>query len=248
METNYYNLEKDENLLPSNDQYRQAIGSLLYISSCTRPDITAATHILSRRCNNPRQKDWNAVKRVMRYLKTTVDLGLHIHSKEFPTLTVYSDADWGQDPQDRKSTSGSLFFLGENCISWSSRKQTCVSLSSAEAEYIALSQAMQELLWLLKLTADLDLHQNLPIKVFEDNQSTIKLAESEKYMSRTKHIDTKYHHIRDLKSKDVINLYYLPTEKMVADIMTKPLPKAKFDFCRHLMKLISTSVAKQGEC
>lgn len=247
METNYYSLEKEENLLLSNDNYRQAIGSLLYISSCTRPDITASTHILSRRCNNPRQKDWNAVKRVIRYLNTTKDLKLNISSKEYPNIVGYSDADWGQDATDRKSTSGNIIFLGNSCISWFSRKQTCVSLSSAEAEYVALSQGTQEVLWILKLCKDLNLEQKFPIKIFEDNQSTIKLVESEKFKSRTKHIDTKYHYIRDLKSKNIIDVNYLSTDKMIADIMTKPLPKTKFELCRNLVHLVD-STTKPGRC
>lgn len=238
METNYYNLEGEEDKLESNEKYRSAIGKLLYISNATRPDISASTHILSRRCENPRQRDWTAVKRVIRYLKTTKDIQLQISSEKPPELSFYSDSDWAQDRHDRKSTSGNLIFLGGNLISWKSKKQQSVSLSSTEAEFISIAQGSLELQWIISLVEDLGLKQTLPIKTFEDNQSVIKITECEKYSGRIKHLDIKLHHLRDLVKKKEIEINYCPTEKMVADILTKPLAKPRFELLRQKLGLV----------
>ncbi|KAM4023872.1 uncharacterized protein ACNLHF_024820 [Anomaloglossus baeobatrachus] len=132
MESSYLKLEEDD-LLPNNEKYRQAVGALLYISTMTRPDIATAVGILCRYAEKPRQKDWNAVKRVLRYLETqTVNLKLSAAGNL--KLTSYADADWAGNSHDRKSTSGYVFKLGESSISWSSRKQVSVALSSTEAE------------------------------------------------------------------------------------------------------------------
>lgn len=232
LEVNYYGQTGEENILPNNEKYRQAIGTLLYIAGVSRPDIAAPVHILSRRCENPRQKDWNSVKKVIRYLNSTKKLKLKISSEQKPVLSIYCDADYGSDKSDRKSTSGILITLGTNAIQWKSKKQTCVALSSAEAEYIALTEGCRELKHMLTLLEDLDLKQSLPVPIYEDNQSTIKLAQSEKLSSKVKHIDIKRHYIHDLVNKSEIKLVYCPTEMMAADLLTKPMPKVRLEKLR----------------
>lgn len=238
METGYYKLEGEKDQLEDNTKYRQAVGSLLYISTITRPDIAVSTHILSRRCEKPRERDWTAIKRVIRYLNTTKDLNLRISSGELPDLKVYCDADWAQDKQDRKSTSGNIVFIGNSCISWKSRKQNSVTLSSTEAEYVSLAQACQELIWIISLTEDLGLEQKLPIKIMEDNQSAIKISQSEKHNSRVKHIDVKYHYIRELQKQNIVEVDYCPSQQMISDMLTKPLPKPSFEMHRNAVNLI----------
>ncbi|UYV75574.1 hypothetical protein LAZ67_13000650, partial [Cordylochernes scorpioides] len=232
MESGYPGIS-DEKLLPNNVQYQQLIGSLLYLSVVSRPDIAAPVCILSSRNQNPRNCDWNAEKIIVRYLKTTKELELRISNQKPPTLEAYSDATWASDNTDRKSLSGNLFLLGSNPISWMTGKQGCVSLSSTEAELISAAEASQELLWLLDLLKDLELEQKAPIYLHQDNQSCLKICSSEKVSSRTKHIATKIHHLKDLQKKTVIKMIYCPTGDMKADILTKPLPRPTFEKLRY---------------
>ncbi|UYV80677.1 hypothetical protein LAZ67_19001352, partial [Cordylochernes scorpioides] len=241
MESGYPGIS-DEKLLPNNVQYQQLIGSLLYLSVVSRPDIAAPVCILSSRNQNPRNCDWNAAKRIVRFLKTTKELELRISNQKPPTLEAYSDATWASDNTDRKSLSGNLFLLGSNPISWMTGKQGCVSLSSTEAELISAAEASQELLWLLDLLKDLELEQKAPIYFHQDNQSCLKICSSEKVSSRTKHIATKIHHLKDLQKKTVIKMIYCPTGDMKADILTKPLPRPTFEKLRYNL-VILTNVA-----
>ncbi|GBM89165.1 Retrovirus-related Pol polyprotein from transposon TNT 1-94 [Araneus ventricosus] len=133
MDPNYLKQEGEDDILPNNTQYRKAVGALLYIATVSRPDIAVAVNILSRRNEKPRERDWNAVKRIIRYLKTTAELKLIINMDKEPILTAFCDADWANDKSDRKSTSGSVFKLGNCTIQWMSKRQNCVALSSTEA-------------------------------------------------------------------------------------------------------------------
>ncbi|UYV82907.1 hypothetical protein LAZ67_22001343, partial [Cordylochernes scorpioides] len=242
MESGYPGIS-DEKLLPNNVQYQQLIGSLLYLSVVSRPDIAAPVCILSSRNQNPRNCDWNAAKRIVRYLKTTKELELRISNQKPPTLEAYSDATWASDNTDRKSLSGNLFLLGSNPISWMTGKQGCVSLSSTEAELISAAEASQELLWLLDLLKDLELEQKAPIYFHQDNQSCLKICSSEKVSSRTKHIATKIHHLKDLQKKTVIKMIYCPTGDMKADILTKPLPRPTFEKLRYNLVMVGNMVS-----
>ena len=135
--------------------YQAVVGSLLYLSTQTRPDIAYAVSSVARYCANPTKDHWTAVKRILRYLKGTCNYGL-LYRKDAPAeLTGYSDADWAGDVGDRKSTSGYIYLLGGAAISWKSSKQSCVALSTTEAEYITLSSASQEAIWLQQLMSDL---------------------------------------------------------------------------------------------
>lgn len=230
-------INDDEKLLPDNTKYRQAVGALLYISTVSRPDISAAVNILSRRNEHPRAKDWEAVKRTIRYLKTTINLKLTYTDVEKPVLRAYADSDWASDPKDRKSTSGNLFLLGNNPIYWSSKRQNCISMSSAEAEYVSAASAVQETKWLLNLLSELDFEQEFPITLHEDNMSCIKLSESDKYHHKTKHIDLRYHLLRHSVEEGMIKLQYTSSELMSADALTKPLPKPAFT--KHRMTILN---------
>ena len=236
METGYLQHQGEENL-PNNHKFRETIGMLMYISTFTRPDITAAVHLLSRKSENPSQYDWQAAKRIVGYLKGTQDEKLRIESKG-DHIKMYVDADWGQDKESRKSTSGFTVFFGNSCVSWKSKKQTSVALSTCEAEYIALSESAKELLWILQLAKDMELHQNNPVQVFEDNQATIKVAECEKSNFRMKHLDIKYHKVRELIKEKTIQLHHCPSEQMIADILTKPIPRPRFQYIKHQLGIM----------
>lgn len=246
MEADYLKHQTEENLLPNNIEYHKAVGGLLYIATTTRPDISAAVGLLCRRTNHPRQCDWNAVKRVHRYLKGTAELRLHICVGRETQLNGYVDADWGSDPEDRKSISGYIFMHGGNTISWGSKKQTSVALSSTEAEYIAASLACQELSWLHQLFVDLGYKVDYPTILREDNQGCIKLATSEKSSARTKHIDVRHHYLRNLQEQNVMRLVYCTSQDMVADALTKPLPRSRFTALTEKMGLINRAPSSGG--
>ncbi|XP_077328892.1 uncharacterized protein LOC143963199 [Lithobates pipiens] len=149
METNYLKEMKcQDNPLPTNTQYRKAIGKLLYLTTATRPDIAATVGILCRKVSMPNKRDWNAVKRIIHFLKGTSHYKLKLPVSDESTLTGYVDANWAGDTSDRKSTSGYLFFLSGGAISWTSKKQLSGTLSSTEAEYVAATHASQEVIWL----------------------------------------------------------------------------------------------------
>lgn len=218
--------------------YQASVGSLLYLSTRTRPDIALAVNRVSKYCNSPTEEHWSAVKRIFRYLQGTKSLGLMYQCKGSVECKGYSDADWGGDRDDRKSTSGYCFFVGNALISWRSSKQSCVALSTAEAEYIALSSAGQEAAWLTKLLKDFNVKTN-SIELFEDNQAAICIAKNPKDMRKTKHVDLKYHYVRSLVLNDVINVSYSPTDDMTADIFTKALSRVRFVRLRDKLGMCS---------
>lgn len=218
------------------DIYRSAVGSLLYLTVNTRPDIAVSASILGRKKSNPTESDWVEVKRVIRYLKGTIDYKLKLGGDEEVEQDIvgYADADWGGDNKDRKSTSGQCFQIQGGTVSWSSRKQDCVSLSSKEAEYVSLSEACQELIWLQNLLKDFHIGNEKNV-MYEDNQGCIKSLSCEKFSAKSKHIEIKYHFAKDLKKKNRVNFQYCPTESMTADMLTKPLESVKL---RKLIQLI----------
>ena len=236
----YVNDNNEENLLESNTCYRRAIGGLLYIATTYGPNIVAAVNILSRKIEKPTKKDFDVAKRNYKYLKTTKDIKFVIDNQREPILRSFVESDWANDTSDRRSTIGNLFKLGNNSILWLCKHQNCIALSSAEAEYISAANATTEIIWLVKLLQELDMEQTLPIVLFEDNQSTIKLIQSDKHHSRTKHIDVRHHHIKLHQNTGTIELKYCPTDEMIADQLTKPLPKPQFEKHRIRMNLLKT--------
>ena len=214
--------------------YQAVVGSLLYLSTKTRPDIAFAVSSVARFCANPTKDHWTAVKRILRYLNGSQQLGLLYKADALNKMAGYSDADWAGDVGDRKSTSGYVFLLGGAAISWKSTKQTTVALSTAEAEYVALSTASQEAIWLQQLVSDLSGKTIKTMTIFEDNQSTICLAKNQAVHGRTKHIDIKYHFIRDLVEAGRIELTYCTTEDMVADMFTKGASIKQFEKLLYL--------------
>jgi hypothetical protein len=220
--------------------YRQVIGSLMYLVN-TRPDICFAVNALSQYMVAPRQVHWIAAKHVLRYLKGTIGYGLSYVSDRKMELLGYTDSDWAGSSVDRKSTSGCCFSLGSGMISWCCRKQTSVALSTAESEYIAACGASKEAVWLRKLLACL-FDQELDVTViYCDNQSCIKMSENPVDHDRSKHIDTRYHYIRDMVQKGAVQLQYLSTDEQIADILTKPLTRVKFEYFRDKLGVVENA-------
>jgi transposase InsO family protein len=205
--------------------YREAIGSLMYASVATRPDISFAVSTLSQFLDNPGDAHWIGVKRIFRYLAGTRDVEL-TYGAERHDLIGYTDAD-GATQEHRRAISGNAFLIDGGAISWSSRKQELVTLSTAEAEYVAATHAAKETLWLRKLVHELFPSLIASTPLYCDNQAAIKLIEDDNYHARTKHIDIRYHFIRYTVQSGALDVIYCPTEDMVADILTKALPKWK---------------------
>ena len=208
--------------------YRGVVGGLLFLATHTRPDISYAVGTLSKFLANPGFIHWTAAKRVLRYLRGTVDYRLSFRKSEKIALFGYCDADWSSDRDDRKSVSGYCFFVNSEsaAISWSSRKQQTVSLSSAEAEYMAISSAGQEVIFLANLLEEIFGWTGRTV-IYEDNQACISMTQNPQFHQRTKHIDIRHHYIRDLVKNGFIELIYCPTASMVADVLTKGLDRLK---------------------
>jgi hypothetical protein len=237
IDTGYYKLQGKQ--LPSNEEYRKLIGMLLYLATNTRPDIAATVAILSQKVMEPRDIDLHEAKRMVRYLKGTKDHKLTLNNDdEASELEVYSDADWAEDTTDRKSNSGYIIRLNGGTIGWSCKKQNVVAQSSAESEFIALTEAVKEAVWVNRLTEHFQYKTAGAIKILTDSQSAIAMVENQRFSHRTKHIDTKYHFIRDLSEKGEIKLKYHPTSTNIADMLTKPLAGNKIQNLRELAGLL----------
>ncbi|KAG5682922.1 hypothetical protein PVAND_012240 [Polypedilum vanderplanki] len=216
LDVGYYKLEV---LLEDNKEYRKLIGMLLYVSTNSRPDISSSVSILSQK---------------------VVSLSLRLSSQDpNEVIKFYSDANWAEDRRDRKSNSGHIGFVFGRAVSWACRKQVSVSLSSTEAEYIALTEATQEVLWLKNLCEDFKIDIKFPIEVKADNQSAIKMVDSHKFSNATKHIATRYHFIKEVKEKGVIQIKYVPAEDNIADMLTKALGGIKLKQLREAAGLIN---------
>uniref|UniRef100_H3H993 Integrase catalytic domain-containing protein n=1 Tax=Phytophthora ramorum TaxID=164328 RepID=H3H993_PHYRM len=181
-----------------NVPYRSAVGALMYLMVATRPDLAAAVGVLSQFSADPCPTHWQALKRVLRYLQATPTHGLEFSREDSLGMCGYSDADWAGDIESRRSTSGYAFMMNGGCISWRSKKQRTVALSSTEAEYMALSEATQEAVWLKVFLCELgEMASDEAVKIYEDNQGSIALAKNPQFHKRTKHIDIRYHFVRE---------------------------------------------------
>lgn len=205
--------------------YREALGSLMYASVGTRPDITFAVSILSRFAGNPGVAHKDAVIRVFRYLKGTRDLRLTYGTREMD-MVGYGDAD-GSMQEGRRAISGNAFLIDGGAVSWASKTQEIVSLSTTESEYVAATHAAKEAIWLRQLLGQVFGPFDGPSTLFCDNQSAIALTKDHQYHARTKHIDVRYHFLRWIVEQGTIRLVYCPTSDMIADVLTKALPSLK---------------------
>jgi hypothetical protein len=220
--------------------YRSTVGALLYLSNCTRPDVAFTVNQLARYMAVPRRTHWLALKRLLRYLTSTVDYGLRYTAEgEHIRVTGYSDADFAGDLDTRRSTTGMVFMMANAAISWKSTSQKSVALSTCEAETVALSETLKEAIWLKRLRDELQpalTKQPLPLR--EDNQSAIALAKERRFSNRTKHIDIRHFFIREQLDAGNVALEYCPTADMLADIFTKALGRTSFERLRPLLGVV----------
>ena len=206
--------------------YRELVGSLMYLSCNTRPDISHAVGLLSRFMSMPTDRHWEAAKRVLRYLKGTPAQKLvYRGGGEQGVPVTFADADFAADVDKRRSISGMVVLFHGSAVMWMSRLQTIVATSTAEAEYIAAASAVKESLWLRKLLSELQ-GSVAPVSLKCDNQSTIHLIKQHcaGHPGRSKHIDVQYHFLKDRYQRGDLKVDFVESGKQMADMFTKQLP------------------------
>lgn len=234
---NHRNLEAKVEGKATEFPYREAVGSLLYLANGTRPDICFAVNFMSRFVENPNELHVRAVKRIIKYLKGTLNFGLVYFSDTNYEVLCYSDADYAGCLDTRKSTTGYCITMGGSIINWCSERQGSVSLSTTESEYMAASQAVRELVWMKRLLQQL-IGPFSPFLMI-DNTSASKLIKNPEQHKRTKHIDVRYHFIREKFIKKVFNLREVSSHDQLADIFTKPMPEIRVNFLRDALNVKS---------
>ena len=218
------------------DLFRAIIGSLLFAAIGTRPDISTAVSILSRSVQAPTKAHVTAARNIMGYLATTPAMGLHFPAQEELRLEVYCDASFAGDEHGRKSRTGWVILINGAPVAWKSTLQPIIAHSTAESEYIAMSDAAREAVYIKRLIEAMGGAIKGPITVYEDNETAKHMAQ-EVTTKRSKHIDIRYHHIREQVELGHIVVKDCRTEEMIADMLTKPLPKEQFTKLRgRIMK------------
>ncbi|CAL8083511.1 unnamed protein product [Prunus armeniaca] len=207
--------------------YKSMIESLLYLTA-SRLDIYYSVGVCARFQSDPKESHLFVVKRIVKYVSGTVEFGLWYTYDTCVNLVGYSDADWAGCSDDRKSTSGGVFYIGNNLVAWHSKKQNSVSLSTTEAEYVAVGSCCTQLLWMRQMLEDYGLAQSCFL-IYCDNMSAIDISKNPVQHSRTKHTDIRHHFIRDLVEDKILSLEFVPSEKQLAHILTKAL-----DFQKHV--------------
>ncbi|GLI65929.1 hypothetical protein VaNZ11_009594, partial [Volvox africanus] len=208
--------------------YIELVGSLMYITNCTRPDIAQAVGVLTRHMSAPTEQHWRAAKAVVRFLLATPQCGIVFGGERVEEgLIGYTDSDYAGCIESRKSTGGYVFTLHGGSVSWSSRLQRTVTSSTMEAEYVAASEATKEALWLRLLLSELG-YSLRPTTINCDSQSAIKITKNPVISGKSKHIAVRYHMVREQVARGAVVMEDCRSDDMVADILTKPLPLEKF--------------------
>ena len=207
-------------------EYSRVIGCLMYAMTCTRPDIAFAVGKLSRYTSNPSAHHWQAIQRVFKYLKRTMDYSLSYTG--YPSvLEGYTDASWISNTEDNSSTSGWVFLLGGGAISWASKKQTCITSSTMESEFVALAAAGKEAEWLKNLFLEIPLWSKpiAPISIRCDSAATLAKAYSQMYNGKSRHLGVRHSMIRELIMNGVVSIVFVKSQQNLADHLTKGLAR-----------------------
>lgn len=231
----FYKLEDNE-MLPNNFLYQELIGSLIYIATHSRPDISASVSILSQKIKAPSIKDLKEVKRVIRYLKFTSNQTLMTSNLKSSKkgIQAFSDSNFAEDRNDFKSNSGFIILLNGGPIAWRCRKQSLVTQSTAEAEFYALAETLRELQWINSILPDLDIPKEI-ITIHVDNQSTIKMIEGTRFKDRSKHIAVKISYVKEMINNNFAKVEYVSTEENVGDLLTKPLSGQRIKYILSIL-------------
>jgi histone deacetylase 1/2 len=227
--------------------YRSLAGALQY-ATITRPDIAYAVQQACLFMHDPKEEHLTHIKRILRYLKGTIAHGLHLTKSKNLTLTAYLDADWAGCPDTRRSTFGFCVFLGDNLVSWSSKRQQTVSHSSAEAEYRAVAHAVADTIWLRQLLTELHRPIQHATIVYCDNVSACYMSANPVQHRRTKHIEIDIHFVREKVALGEVRVLHVPTTSQFADIFTKGLPTAVFTEFRSSLSILPPDAMTAGGC
>lgn len=226
-------------------RYRSLGGALQYLTF-TRPDIAYAFQQVCLFMHDPRQPHLNALKRIIRYVQGTNGHGLQMYRSARRSLTAYSEADWAGCPDTRSSTSGYCVYLGENLISWSSKRQPTVSRSSAEAEYRGVANTVAETCWIRNLLLQLRQPISRATLIFCYNISSVYLSANPVKHQRTKHVELDLHFVREKVALGEVKVLHVPTAYQYADIFTKELPSTLFNAFRTRLTVKPYDVSTEG--
>jgi hypothetical protein len=215
--------------------YRALVGCLTYAAVITRPDICVAVNLFSQFQNNPTEMHWKGLKRILRYIKGTLNYCL-VYEFDNNPLIGYADSDFASDVNTKKSTSGWLYKVFGATVNWTTRKQRAIALSTTEAEFVALSTAATEGVWLQRLLNELGIKCDT-FKMFEDNKSCIQTTQNIG-SKRLKHVDVRYNYVKELVNEGKIKVEHIRTEDQIADVLTKCLSGNQFYKLRELLGVL----------
>ena len=230
-------LAKDLPAATSDFPYREAVGSLRFAMTCTRPDIAYEVSVVAKFVEQPAEAHIQAVKRIIRYLKGTSNWRIRYAGRNL-TLESFCDAGFAADIADPRSQAGRIHTLNGGAVSWSSQLMKLVAHSTTEAEFMALDEAGKDIAWLRQLHEDVNCRQDAATCLWSDNQAAIKLVENAEYHPRTRHIAVRFYYIRQQQDSGILKVDYTPTDCQPADMLTKSLNEPGLDQCRQMVQLL----------